>query len=239
MDLITPRRWSWNSITATSPTGEHSCGTMAPFDRPGKFAYSWDFLEADENDKSLLEVLKKKKLGHINAQPGFIVHIADKGDASSSAESPRLDQRVMLVLFRSDMSFMCLGFCFHEHQQSAQDQWRVCDKGKGEEAAEGNRLEALEVHLRPHGLPDSCQGFAPKKNITVNIQDIWNVGNEVYVRVLGVVAPNALRGLVKAVAQRFVQNLNTAVFPADETDERVHIRIRTSSDIQRPSNLEA
>lgn len=212
------------SSAGTSPTGEINFGKVSPSDRPGKFEYPWDFLEVEVKDKSLMEGYDK--LGNTNPQPGSIVHICDKDDESSrfnkGAEGSRLDRRVMLVLCKNKMSFMCLTFCFHTHQQNAQDHWFVRNQGTADEQVGNNRSESLEVMLHPSGV--FSPRVAPKKNVTINIEDIWNVENEVFGRLLGEVAPSALPRLVKAVKERICHNLDAAVLPTGVTNERIETR---------------
>ena len=222
----------------TPPTGEMNFGKVSPSDRPGKFEYPWDFLEVEEKDRSLMEGYDK--LGNTNPQPGSIVHICDKDDESSrlhkGAEGSRLDRRVMLVLCKNKMSFMCLTFCFHPHQQNAQDHWYVRNQGTADEQVGNNRAESLEVMLHPRGA--FSPRVAPKKNVTINIEDIWNVENEVFGRLLGEVAPSALPRLVKAVKERVGRNLDAAVPPTDVPHVRFETRPVEHNEDRRPISIE-
>ena len=174
--------------------------------RDGKFRNLSEFMKVGKDDKSVREGYKA--IGVTNIQPGHIIHVCD--------EKSRLDRRVMLVLRRSTMSFTCLTFCAHFPPPGPEDHWRVCDEGKAQESIEDpklSKLQPLEVVLQPYGR---ASRVSPEPDVTINIQDIWNVENEVNVKVLGEVVGSSLPRLVKAIKTLFSQNLDGAVPPVDE-----------------------
>jgi hypothetical protein len=155
-------------------------------------------MKVSDDDESLSEGYNA--IGTADARPGMIVHIRD--------EKSRIDRRVMLVLRESKPSFMCLTFCSHALSPCEKDHWRVWSEGTpGEDA----RLTALEVVLQPHGQSSSKVSIQPC--ITINTQELWNVENEVPVKLLGEVAPNALRELSKEVKRLFSEKMDEAIPP--------------------------
>lgn len=167
--------------------------------RDGKFRKLSEFMQVDDNDQSLHEGYKR--IGFTNVRPGLIIHVSD--------EKSRLDRRVMLVLRKSTMSFMCLTFCSHWPPPSPEDHWRVCEEGKAKAPGEDPKMQPLEIVLQPHGR--ASPKVSPEGGVTINIQDIWNVENEVNVKVLGEATSSSLPSLAKAVKQRFCANLDEAV----------------------------
>lgn len=204
--------------------------------RDGKFRDLSEFMEVDNNEKALWQGYKA--IGITNIRPGLIIHISD--------ERSRLDRRVMLVLRKSSMSFMCLTFCSHFPPPEPDDHWRVCDEGKAKVPIQDQKLkelQALEVVLQPYGR--STSRVSPEADVTVNIQDIWNVENEVNVKVLGEVVSSALPPLFKAIKELFCQNLDKAVTPSegvaktdkerrDSRNEGTKYLVRVSSHRRKP-----
>ena len=139
----------------------------------------------------------------------------------------------MLVLRKSTMSFMCLSFCQHYQPQDSRTHWHVCSEDRAQETGDNDGLTPLEIVLRPYGRSDTTK-YSPMPNTTINIQDIWNVENEVYVKPLGEVAQRSLRPLVQAVKDLLCQNLDqiapqvVEAEPLPEQTLRVEVRTHGS-----------
>lgn len=217
------------------PQGDDKTFEKAPTsDRPGKFEFLWDFAQVGSEDSSLRKGYKK--LEAIGAIPGLIVHVLDESPENLRDRSRRLDRRVMLILRESNMSFMCFTFCWHDAPQSPQTHWRVCEEGNRQARADTTNPKLLEVILQPHGLSDdpAAQRFPPKDGITINIDDPWNVEKEVFVKVLGRVAPSALPGLAKAVKDLFCQNVDDAIPPPGSPLRRSEHRSLDREEVRIP-----
>ena len=232
------RRWSTRSDSEPSQSDDITFEKAPAFDRPGKFESPSDFAHGFASDEEFLR-RKYKKLDSIGAIPGWIVHVFDQNpeDKRSQDKSRRLDRRVMLILRESNMSFMCFTFCWHDGPQKPQTHWRVFQKSNAERQAEvpaeDTAQKLLEVILQPRGISDDAAAptIKPKDGVTINIDDPWNVEKEVYVKVLGRVAPSALPALAEAVKNLFYRNVDAAVpQPPDRNEARLPDRSKNRRD---------
>ena len=178
--------------------------------RPGKFTQVSKFMRIEENDDVFS--LEYTNIMNVTPGPGSVVHVRDEGS--------RLDQRVMLVLRRTEMGFVCLTFCLHPHSPSTEQHWRVCEEGKAKMPMPGVDLnmKALEVILQPYG--ELRPRVSPQHGVFINIEEIWNVEYSVPVIILGKVVPLVLKELASEIKDHFCKNLDKAIPPVDQSPEQ-------------------
>ena len=143
-------------------------------------------------------------------RPGKIIYISDG--------QGRLDRRIMLILRRRTTSaFTCLTFCVHSESADPRDHWCVCAKGSTGGGGNDGNLTALNIVLQPVLQPYESKTETInvlQDNITINIQDMWNVETGVEVATLGYVDHPSMRHLAEEVKKLFCESVDDAVSSA-------------------------
>jgi len=173
------------------------------FDELSKFMTSHNESERRGGEQAMNRLLEWESGHDANLDPGTIIWIRDK------LPDTRINGRVMVVVrLNYPGSITCLSFCSHSdlgRETLQKSHAFVVGRGQSNlhpphssqhthaNTTRHGLLFNLEVDLH---LPKGHR-FAPRRDITINCQEIWNVDCEVGIAVLGKVERASLRVLVK------------------------------------------
>ena len=160
----------------------------------GKFDDLSDFMEIDPDEFVIdkLSAIKDEMVG-----PGCIFYVSDPDS--------NLDTRVLLCLRSCRSGCRCLNFCLHESFIQSQGHWRVCEANDIDSQNDYLNFKPLEVILQPYGLRGPT--VAPQMDITIDIDEVWNVKDEVVVKIIGHATLDSFQALIDAVNNQFCHSM--------------------------------